>query len=218
MSREERQTELREKTDQLLKGSLKHVRAAALAAVLVPLASVAATRAVAEQCPSAGCPPPVTVPSPCDFTTSGGFVLKGSGKKLTFGAHGGCKHGEFWGNLNLIDHETGYSVNSLEILGYVSSVGTEATTRDICGTATTNGAEGQPVYFRLRLVDNGEPGLADQFGIRLSNGYHVSTRLLNGGQKGGGNVQLHEPNPSTTGPEPAPSLAEMCGPLETLEP
>jgi len=42
MSNEIRQTELREKTQQLLQGPLKHIRAAALAAALLPLASVAA--------------------------------------------------------------------------------------------------------------------------------------------------------------------------------
>lgn len=204
--------DLKTKTNQLLNGSLKHVRAAALATVLVPLASVGATKAVAQDCGSAGCqPPPVTVPSPCDFTTSGGFVLKNTGTKVTFGAHGGCKHEDFWGHLNLVDHATGYNINSLEIRGYLSG---GPNVRDVCGTATTNAAEGQPVYFRVRLVDNGEPGLADQFGIRLSNGYWLTTRLLNNGQKGGGNVQLHEPNPSTSGPDPAPSEQEMCNGVE----
>ena len=39
------QTELRDRTQQLLDGPLKHIRVAALAAVLLPLASVAATPA-----------------------------------------------------------------------------------------------------------------------------------------------------------------------------
>ena len=42
MSQEIRQTELQDKTQQLLHGPLKHIRAAALAAALLPLASVAA--------------------------------------------------------------------------------------------------------------------------------------------------------------------------------
>jgi hypothetical protein len=67
------------------------------------------------------------------------------------------------------------------------------------------------------LEDNGEPGRNDRFGIRLSNGYLVTPRLLNGGGPGGGNVQLHGPNPSTTGPVPAPSEAAMCGGLATPE-
>jgi len=60
MSQEIRQTELQEQTQKLLRGSLKYVRVAALAAALVPLASVVAAPAVAqEQCPPCGgCPPP----------------------------------------------------------------------------------------------------------------------------------------------------------------
>src|ERR1051325_1200193 len=51
----ENQTELRNQTRQLLDGPLKHVRVAALAAVLLPLASVAATPASAQTvCASGG--------------------------------------------------------------------------------------------------------------------------------------------------------------------
>ncbi len=64
--------------------------------------------------------------------------------------------------------------------------------------------------FRVRLIDNGEPGVADQFGIRLSNGYVLTTRLLGGGMQGGGNVQLHNPNPSTAGPTSFPDENTMC--------
>ena len=42
------QAELRDQTRQLLDGPLKHIRGAALAAVLLPLASVAATPASAQ--------------------------------------------------------------------------------------------------------------------------------------------------------------------------
>jgi SdrD B-like domain len=48
MSQEVGQTELKAKTQQLLDGPLKHIRAAAIAAALLPLASVAATPASAE--------------------------------------------------------------------------------------------------------------------------------------------------------------------------
>jgi hypothetical protein len=57
MSQESRQNTLREQTQQLLHGPLKHVRGAALAAALLPLASVAATPAAAAQstmCASGG--------------------------------------------------------------------------------------------------------------------------------------------------------------------
>jgi hypothetical protein len=55
MSNEIRQTELRDKTQRLLQGPLKHIRAAALAAALVPLASVFAAPASAQNpCASGG--------------------------------------------------------------------------------------------------------------------------------------------------------------------
>ena len=56
MSREDRDRELRKKTQQLLQGSLRHVRVAALAAALVPLASVAVSQARALQQGSGGTP------------------------------------------------------------------------------------------------------------------------------------------------------------------
>ena len=55
MSQEIVQTELQEKTQRLLAGPLKHIRAAALAAALLPLASVAAAPASAQSvCASGG--------------------------------------------------------------------------------------------------------------------------------------------------------------------
>ncbi|MGH9348718.1 MAG: post-COAP-1 domain-containing protein [Vicinamibacterales bacterium] len=210
MSQKRRHGELREKTQQLLQGSLKHARAAALAAALVPLAAVAASTAVAQDIGSGG----PAVPSPCDFATSGGFVITDSGTKANFGAHGGCKNGGFWGHVNFVDHATGYHVNSVEVTGYLTPL-PGSTVREICGLATTNGAEPQPVWFRVRLTDNGEPGSGDEFGIRLSNGYAVTPRLLNAGNPGGGNIQLHGSNPSTTAPDPAPDEFTMCGGVET---
>ena len=54
MSQGNGQNELQEKTRQLMDGPLKHIRAAALAAALLPLASVAATPASAQTCTSGG--------------------------------------------------------------------------------------------------------------------------------------------------------------------
>lgn len=144
------------------------------------------------------------VPVSCDFITSGGYVFTDIGEHANFGAHGGCKNGDFWGHVNYVDHAfPKLHLNSTEITGYLDPF-PPSNARDICGIARTDlfGA----VRFRVRLIDNGEPGNSDQFGIRLSNGYVVSTRVL-----GGGNVQLHEPNPSTVGPDPAPDEATMCG-------
>ena len=58
----------------------------------------------------------------------------------------------------------------------------------------------------MRATDNGEPGTSDEFVIRLrKSGVTVYTteaddsHQLGGGEGGGGNIQLHKPNPSTTG-------------------
>jgi hypothetical protein len=205
---EEQHGDLREQTQQLLQGSLKHVRAAALAAALVPLASLAVSPAVAQTSGSGGV---AVVPTPCDFITSGGFVLTDDGKEANFGAHGGCKNGEFWGHVNFVDHTTGYHLDSIAITGYLTP-GPGSNTRYVCGLARTNGSEPQPVAFRVSLTDNGEPGVADTFGIRTSAGYAVTTRLLGAGRSGGGgNVQLHDANRSTTAPNPVPDEYTMCG-------
>jgi hypothetical protein len=154
-------------------------------------------------------------PSPCDFITGGGFVFTNDAEKANFGAHGGCKNGAFWGHVNYVDHGTfmgvtPYHVNSTEITGYILD-DVAPTGREICGFARTNA--GESVRFRVRMEDNGEPGREDRFGIHLSNGYLVTTRVLADGGPGGGNIQLHKPNPSTTGPNPQPTEAQMCGGL-----
>jgi hypothetical protein len=213
MSREDRQTELGEKTRELLQGSLKHVRAAALAAALVPLASVAGSRAVVHaQCsPFSGSAPPCPpVPSPCDFITAGGFVFTASGAEANFGSHGGCKNGAFWGHVNYVDHggfngAAPYHVDSTDITGYFHDPTSPPNARDICGVARTNA--GEVVSFRVRMDDEGEPGVLDAFGIRLSNGYDVSPRLLGDAGPGGGNIQLHKSNPSSS---TAPNQASVC--------
>lgn len=209
MADNNRTAELREKTQRLLHGALRHARAAALAATLVPLGTVAVSPSVAQDCGSAGCPPAAAVPSPCDFVTSGGFVVTDSMTMANFGAHGGCKKGAFWGHVNYVDHAGDYHVDSTRITGYLTPF-PGSNIRDICGVADTN-ADEPPVLFRVRLVDDGEPGSSDVFGIRLSNGYHVATRLLGAGFSGGGNVELHSPNPSTVAPSPAPDELTMCG-------
>ncbi len=156
------------------------------------------------------------VPAPCDFITGGGWVISDSGAKVNFGAHGGCKNGAFWGEVNALDHSTNPPghLKSTNITGYLFDPAFP-NARDICGEGTVN--ESFTVRFRVRMEDNGEPGGSDRFGVRLSNGYELSTRELGppGPSGGGGNVQLHKPNPSTTGPTPAPTEEQMCGGLGT---
>src|SRR3989337_1110244 len=113
------------------------------------------------------------VPAPCDFITGGGWVFTNSGAKANFGAHGGCKHGAFWGHVNVVDHSSdGGHLRSTRITGYLMDP-EFPNARDICGEGVVNNS--QAVRFRVRMEDNGEPGGPDRFGIRLSIGYHLST-------------------------------------------
>jgi len=159
------------------------------------------------------------VPAPCDFITGGGWVWNDFGAKVNFGAHGGCKHGAFWGHVNVVDHSYNppAHLKSTRITGYLFDPAFP-NARDICGEGevTLNGST-FAARFRVRMEDNGEPGGADRFGLRLSNGYVLTTRELGppGPTGGGGNIQLHKPNPSTTPPVPEPGEMDMCPGLMT---
>ena len=166
------------------------------------------------------------VQAPCDFITGGGFVWTDDQvAHVNFGAHGGCKNQKFWGNYNVVDHQEGLHFNSVEITGYLYDP-EMPTARDICGWARVN-TQSELVRFRLRLNDAGEPGKNDSFGFAVDFGenftgfsrrfYKVGLRKLNDGQSGGGNIQLHRPNPSTTAGPGFFSLteAQMCPTLHT---
>lgn len=171
--------------------------------------------------------PPVkawATPPPCDFLTGGGWIVY-NGNKANFGVAGGCKHGSpTWGHLEYIDHGSGLNVHWTSITEYQflddGSNGTDPKTgqpvgtRKICGTARTN--QFGDVNFAVRARDAGEPGVNDQFDIRLtdSTGLIIYYSTANEctwhylgsyspcaapGDGGGGNIQLHKPNPSTSG-------------------
>lgn len=165
------------------------------------------------------------VPSPCDFTTGGGFVITDSGNHANCGLVGGCKNGGFFGHFNFVDHDTTNTANpvccaGLHVNGPVSAYFEpypSSNVRDLCGTADTNlfGT----VKFRARTEDNNDPNPGgagvDKFGLKLTgvsppytgeSAVVVSTRVL-----GGGDIELHKPNPSTTGPSTPPDEIVACG-------
>ncbi len=165
---------------------------------------------------------------PCDFLTGGGWIVY-NGNKANFGVAGGCKHGSpTWGHLEYIDHGTGLNVHWTSITGYFfwddgtgtdPKTGQPTGTRKICGTARTNNPAFPDVNFAVRAKDAGEPGVNDQFDIRLTDStgtivyYDTTDKTVGGcfphylgsyapcapGDGGGGNIQLHKPNPSTSG-------------------
>jgi hypothetical protein len=147
------------------------------------------------------------VPSPCDFTTGGGWILipngtasglPESGDKANFGIVGGCKPDRFFGHVNYDDHNNGLHVSSDTITGYFDAGNADGSLpskhRDICGTAETNLLGN--VFFRVRTIDAEQQSPAppkDKFGIKLigqnpdgsSSGdvkYLVPTRCLASGR------------------------------------
>lgn len=161
------------------------------------------------------------VTQPCDFMTGGGWIVH-FGAQANFGVGGGCKQGSpTWGHLEYMDHGTSLKVHGTSITAYIfinqgavdPKTHQPTGTREICGTATTN------LYgdldFAVQASDQGEPGVNDQFDIRLTDNtgtivsydttvecpqhYLGSFAPCAPGSGGGGNIQLHKPNPSNTG-------------------
>ena len=136
-------------------------------------------------CGSPPPPPPCTNP-PSDFVTGGGWITgTPSGAKGNFGVAGGFRNGSLWGHLTYDDHgPSGPRVRatSVDDYAFVNEV-----TRRISGQAEVNGMPGYS--YTVTVADNGEPGSADSFALKLSNGYAASGTLS------GGNIQLHKPNP-----------------------
>lgn len=161
--------------------------------------------------------------TPCDFLTGGGWIVH-YGAHANFGVGGGCKNGSpTWGHLEYIDHGSGLNVHWTSITGYFPvgdtvpdpNTGQPTGERLVCGTARTNlPFPNDNVNFVVDAKDAGEPGVNDRFDIRLRNQFGLaiydtttecwphylgSTAPCSPGNGGGGNIQLHKPNPSTTG-------------------
>ncbi len=151
----------------------------------------------------------------CDMMTGGGFIVRPSGAQANFGVAGGCKKGSpTFGHLEYIDHGTGLNVHWTSITAYRfvdmgtpnPRTGQPIGTRQICGTARTNNQAYPNVNFVVTAKDAGEPSTNDEFTIRLTAPVGegpqtiVYTTESDASHKlGGGNIQLHNPNPSTTG-------------------
>ena len=185
---------------------------------IVTLVLVAGSFAIADVTPP---PPPFS--GKCDFLTGGGFIYPNGADKGNFGVGGGCKKGSgtngvpYWGHLEYHDHGLDLNVHVIDITAYFPEGATGADpqtgqptgTRWICGTARTDMFG--DVDFAVRASDAGEPGTADEFDIQLTqpgtfgvpivlySTFGGAPHTLGGGTGGGGNIQLHKPNNSTTG-------------------
>jgi len=159
--------------------------------------------------------------APCDFLTGGGFIFADDGSMVNFAIQGGCKNGKWWGGINVVDSADDFHFKSRDITGYMMDP-SDPNAREICGTGTIS--DGTEVFFRARVVDNGEPGSNDLIGIAFDNRVtsgerftYITARKLANGSGGGGNIQLHKSNPSTTADPGFFDLQEwqMCGDLNS---
>ena len=160
------------------------------------------------------------VQPPCDFGTGGGFIVRDSGDKANFGVAGSCKNNFSWGHLEYVDHSytPPLNVHWTSITAYLGpecSPTGDAHTRCICGTARSN-VFGD-VEFGVVVDDLGEPGVNDVFKIRLTQGGQPvyttesdSDHTLGGSGPGGGNIQLHKPDPSSTFGGSCPAFPAAC--------
>ena len=162
---------------------------------------------------------------PCDFVTGGGFIVRDSGDNANFGVAGSCKDEFSWGHLEYVDHSytPPLNVHWTSITAYLGpgcgqTDPSDPTTRCICGTATSNMFG--DVEFGVVLHDVDEPGVNDVFKIRLikPDGSVWTTEgdsdnTLGGSGPGGGNIQLHEPDPSSTFGGSCPAFSPpVCAP------
>jgi hypothetical protein len=159
---------------------------------------------------------------PCDFVTGGGFIVRDSGDKANFGVAGSCKNDFSWGHLEYVDHSytPPLNVHWTSITAYLGpgcSPTGPSDARCICGTATSD-VFGN-VEFGVVVEDVDEPGVNDVFKIRLTQGGQPvyttesdSDHTLGGSGHGGGNIQLHKPDPSSTFGGSCPAFPPVCMP------
>jgi hypothetical protein len=155
-------------------------------------------------------------PAPCDTITGSGTIETADGGSATFAATAGCKNGAFWGGVSFVDLASGTTYASTEISGYAWDPA-EPNAREICGLAVNN--LGEDVFFRARLVDSGEPGRNDAFGLAIDNRASAGERfyILPAVQLDGGNVKLHKTNRSNSLDPALAAMTEtqMCGDLNS---
>jgi hypothetical protein len=113
--------------------------------------------------------------------TNGGRITATGGDTATFG--GNAKGSGPSGQEEYQDHGPTVDINVHSIVVLAVSCSDDGTTASIFGTATINGAGS--FDFRIDVADQGEPGTADTYRIRLSSGYDSGEQVLTGG-----NIQI----------------------------
>jgi hypothetical protein len=116
--------------------------------------------------------------------TYGGRITAANGDKATFGGNAKVPASGPQGQEEYQDHGPTMDMNVHSIDVDAVTCSADGTSASIFGTATINGSG--TFDYRIDVTDNGEPGTADTYRIRLSTGYDSGVQVLVGG-----NVQLH---------------------------
>jgi hypothetical protein len=124
----------------------------------------------------------IPVSTPGCKVTYGGRITAANGDKATFGGNAKVPDSGPQGQEEYQDHGPAVDMNVHSI--DVDTVTCSGTSASIFGTATIDGSG--MFDYRIDVTDNGEPGTADTYRIRLSNGYDSGVQTLVGG-----NVQVH---------------------------
>lgn len=189
----------------------KFIHVSIIATALVAAALTAVPTAQAQDCE--------------DRVTSGGWITPTADTFANFGAGGGIHQGELWGYLTFVDHSTSPPtlVSAQEVTAYCQ-----------IACVTNNGCEGRRITYTnatirsgntvcegvtvmVEVVDCGEPGVADTFAICIPESGEGCLSGCFGGVLGGddtpsgGNIQLHQPDPTCEGLIPiCEDLDELC--------
>ena len=129
--------------------------------------------------------------------TGGGWILYApcgeEESKKTFGFNAEeLEDGTLRGNVQYVDHGTGYPhVHGYEITE-LTIIGNEAWIRGIC---RLNGDK-TPRFFEVHVIDEDEPGKYDWFSITIGSiSYWAGAELgFPDDAGGGGNIQIHRPS------------------------
>jgi Mg-chelatase subunit ChlD len=126
----------------------------------------------------------IPVSTPGCKVTYGGRITATNGDKATFGGNAMVPASGPQGQEQYQDHGPAVDLNvhSIDVDSVTCSA--DGKSASIFGTATINGSG--TFDYRIDVTDNGEPGTADTYRIRLSTGYDSGVQVLVGG-----NVQLH---------------------------
>jgi hypothetical protein len=119
--------------------------------------------------------------------TEGGWITANNGDRASFGGNAKVTADgtSVQGQQDYQDHGPAQArnVHSIELLATTCS--DDLTTATIFGTATIDGSG--TFVFRIDVMDQGEPGVNDSYGIMLSDGYFSGQQQLQGG-----NVTIHK--------------------------